>query len=72
MRFLLVTAALLLGTVAPVAGQENPVDVPKTGSVAGVVIDEKSGARIARAVVILRRDQERGIGEITGADGKEQ
>ena len=70
MRFLLVTAALLLGTVAPVAGQENPVDVPKTGSVAGVVIDEKSGARIARAVVILRRDQEGGIGEITGADGK--
>jgi hypothetical protein len=70
MRILLLTAALLLDTVAAVVGQEKPVEPPKTGSVTGVVIDEKSGARIAKAVVILRRDQEGGVGENTGADGK--
>ena len=43
MRIRLLTAAALLGTAAHIAGQENPVEPPKTGSVAGVVIDEKSG-----------------------------
>src|SRR5260370_36472213 len=70
MRIRLMTAAALLGIGAPIAGQEHQVDAPKAGSVAGVVIDEKSGNRVARAVIILRRDEEGGIGEITGADGK--
>src|SRR6266851_5304363 len=70
MRIRLLTAAALLGTAAHIAGQENPVEPPKTGSVAGVVIDEKSGDRVAKAVIILRRGEEGGIGGITGADGK--
>jgi len=66
----LFAAVALLSAAAPGAGQESPVAPPKTGSVAGVVIDEKSEDRIAKAFVILRRDQEGGMGEITGADGK--
>ncbi len=70
MRIQLLTVLALLGNAVPIAGQENPREPAKTGSVAGVVIDEKSGDRVAKAVVILRRDQEGGIGEITSADGK--
>jgi hypothetical protein len=70
MHITLLAAIALLGVAALAAGQESPVDPPKTGSVAGVVIDEKSEDRIAKAFVILRRDQEGGIGAITGSDGK--
>ena len=56
--------AALLGAALPAAGQENPAEPAKTGSVAEVVIDEKSGDPVAKAVVILRRDQEGGIGGI--------
>lgn len=70
MRVRLFAAVAMLGVAAPAAGQETPVPPPKTGSVAGVVIDEKSEDRIAKAFVILRRDQEGGVGEITGSDGK--
>src|SRR5271169_2563025 len=70
MSIRLFAAVALLGAAAPAAGQESPADPPKTGSVAGVVIEEKSEERIAKAFVILRRDQEGGIGEITGSDGK--
>ena len=66
----LLIASVLLGNAAPVSGQENPATPPKTGSVEGVAIDEKSGEGVAKAVVILRRDQEGGIGEITGPNGK--
>lgn len=69
-RIRLLTAVVLLRTVAPIMGQENSVDPPKTGSVSGVVIDAKSGDGVAKAVIILRRDREEGIGEIVGADGK--
>src|ERR1039457_1368754 len=70
MRIRLFAAVALLGAAAPAAGQESPMEPPKTGSVAGVVIDEKSEDRIAKAFVILRRDQEGGVGAFTGADGK--
>src|SRR6266404_6034104 len=70
MRIKLLTLLALLGNAVPIAGQENPREPAKTGSVAGVVIDEKSGDPVAKALVILRRDQEGGIGEITSADGK--
>src|SRR5437870_12841635 len=68
MRIRLLTAAALLGTAAPIAGQENQVEPPKTGSVAGVVIDEKSGDRVAKAVIILRRDEQRTVpsGNVSG------
>ncbi len=70
MRIRLLAAVALLGAAAPAAGQESPAEPPKTGSVAGVVIDEKSEDCIAKALVILRRDQEGGVGQITGSDGK--
>src|SRR5438128_11346386 len=70
MRIRLLTVVTLLGAALPAAGQQNPAEPAKTGSVAGVVIDEKSGDPVAKAVVILRRDQEGGIGGITGSDGK--
>src|SRR5437879_13200845 len=68
MRIRLLTAAALLGTAAPIAGQENQVEPPKTGSVAGVVIDEKSGDRVAKAGIILRRDEQRTVpsGNVSG------
>jgi hypothetical protein len=47
MRICLLTVTALLTAAAPIAGQENPVERPKSGSVAGVVIDEKSGDRLA-------------------------
>ena len=70
MRIRLFATVALLGAAAPAAGQESPAEPPKTGSVAGVVIDEKSEDRIAKAFVILRRDQEGGVGQTTGSDGK--
>jgi hypothetical protein len=70
MRIRLFAAVALLGAAAATAGQQSPAEPPKTGSVAGVVIDDKSADRIAKAFVILRRDQEGGIGTITGSDGK--
>src|SRR6266404_243050 len=70
MRIRPLTVIALLGAAVAIADQENPVEPAKTGSAAGVVIDEQSGDRVAKAVVILRRDQEGGIGEITGSDGK--
>ena len=66
----LLIAAALLGDAAQVSGQEDPAAAPKTGSIAGVAIDEKSGEGIAKALIILRRDQEGGLGEITDAKGK--
>jgi len=70
MRVRLFVAVVLLGAAAPAAGQEKAAEPPKTGSVSGVVIDEKSEDRIAKASVILRRDQEGGIGQITDSNGK--
>jgi protocatechuate 3,4-dioxygenase beta subunit len=70
MRIRLFAALALLGASAPAVGQESPMEPPKTGSVAGVVIQEKSEEGIAKALVILRRDQEGGVGAITGPDGK--
>lgn len=67
-RLLIVSA--LVGEAAQVSGQENPPVSPKTGSIAGVAIDEKSGEGIAKALIILRCDQEGGLGEITDAKGK--
>jgi hypothetical protein len=66
----LLIASSLLGETAQVSGQENPPVPPKTGSIAGVAIDEKSGEGIAKALIILRRDQQGGLGEITDAKGK--
>ena len=66
----LLIASALLGNAAQVSGQENPPVPPKTGSIAGVAIDEKSGEGIAKALIILRRGQEGGLGEITDAKGK--
>jgi len=63
MRIRLFAAVALLGAAAATAGQQSPAEPPKTGSVAGVVIDEKSEDRIAKAFVILRRDQEGGVGQ---------
>ena len=59
----LLIASTLLGETAQVSGQENPPVSPKTGSIAGVAIDEKSGEGIAKALIILRRDHEGGLGE---------
>ena len=66
----LLIASALLGNAAQVSGQENPPVPPKTGSIAGIAIDEKSGDGIAKALIILRRDQEGGVGEVTDANGK--
>ena len=66
----LLIASALLGNAAQVSGQENPPVSPKTGSIAGVAIDDKSGEGIAKALIILRRDREGGLGEITDAKGK--
>src|ERR1700722_13413211 len=66
----LFAAVVLLCAAAPIVGQESQVLPPKTGSVAGFVIDEKSEAGIAKAFFILRRDQEGGIGAVTGSEGK--
>jgi hypothetical protein len=66
----LLIASALLGNAAQVSGQEDPAAAPKTGSVAGAAIDEKSGEGIAKALIILRRDQQGGLGEITDAKGK--
>ena len=66
----LLMAAVLLGGAALLTGQENPAAAPKTGSVAGAVIDEKSGEGIPKALIILRRDQEGGIGQVTDSNGK--
>ncbi len=62
-------ASVLLGG-ALLTGQENPAAAPKTGSVAGAVIDERSGEGIPKALVTLRRDPEGGIGQITDSNGK--
>jgi protocatechuate 3,4-dioxygenase beta subunit len=70
MQIRLLTMVAVLGATASIDCQENPAGQAKTGSVAGVVIDEKSGDRVPKAVVILRRDQESGIADITGSDGK--
>ena len=70
MRIRFFPTMALLGAAVPIAGQEGPLPPPKTGSVAGVVMEEKSEEGIAKAFVILRRDQEGGIGAITGPDGK--
>jgi protocatechuate 3,4-dioxygenase beta subunit len=66
----LLIASVLLGRAAQVSGQEDPAAAPKTGSIAGVAIDEKSGEGVAKALIILRRDQQGGLGEITDAKGK--
>src|SRR5260370_11702476 len=66
----LLIASMLLGGAAPVSGQEDPTAAPKTGSVAGAAIDEKSGDGIAKALIILRRDQQGGVGVVTDANGK--
>lgn len=66
----LLIASALLGNAALVSGQENPPAPPKTGSIAGIAIDEKSGDGIAKALIILRRGQEGGVGEVTDASGK--
>src|ERR1035438_6769219 len=66
----LLIASALLGNAAQVSGQEDPAAAPKAGSVAGAAIDDKSGEGIAKALIILRRDQQGGLGEITDAKGK--
>ena len=66
----LLIASALLGNAAQVSGQEDPAAAPKTGSIAGAAIDEKSGEGIAKALIILRRGQEGGVGEISDAKGK--
>src|SRR4051812_65457 len=68
MRIRLFAVAALLGAAA--ASQELPAESAKTGSVAGIVVDRKSGEGVPKAVVILRRAEQGGIGAITGADGK--
>ena len=55
-----ITSALL-GGAALLCSQENPPAPPKTGSVAGTVIDEKSGEGIPKALITLRRDPEGGV-----------
>ena len=66
----LLTASALLCVAGPMAGQVTPAEPAKTGSVAGVVVDGKSGDGVAKAVVILRHDQAGGIGAITDSEGK--
>ncbi len=66
----LLIAPVLFANAVLVLGQENPATPPKTGSVVGVAVDEKSGDGIARVRIVLRRDQEGGIGEVTSVDGK--
>jgi hypothetical protein len=70
MRIRLLTASALLCVAGPIAGQGTPTEPAKTGSVAGVVIDGKSGDGVGKAVVILRHDQGGGIGAITNSEGK--
>jgi protocatechuate 3,4-dioxygenase beta subunit len=62
-------ASVLFGGASLLFPQENPAP-QKTGSVSGTVVDEKSGEGIAKALVIIRRDQEGGVGQFTDADGK--
>ncbi len=63
-----ISSAILCGVL--LSAQENPAAPPKTGSVAGTVIDEKSGEGIPKALITLRRDPESGLGQITDANGK--
>ncbi|MBZ5580820.1 MAG: carboxypeptidase-like regulatory domain-containing protein [Acidobacteriia bacterium] len=63
-------AALALLAAVPVAAQENPQEPPRTGSVAGIVSDGKSGDPVPKAVVILRREEAGGIAAVAGPDGK--
>ncbi|HEV3334382.1 MAG TPA: carboxypeptidase-like regulatory domain-containing protein [Bryobacteraceae bacterium] len=65
MRIWLLTAVAL-------AAQEHPAEPPKTGTVTGIVIDDKSGDGVPKAVIILRQGQQGdgGIGTTTGLDGK--
>jgi hypothetical protein len=70
MRIRLFMAAALLGASLPTAGQEKPAEPPKTGSVAGIIIDQNYGDAVPKAIVILRHGEEEGIGATTGADGK--
>jgi hypothetical protein len=70
MRVRLFAAAALLAAATLAPGQQNSAEIPKTGSVAGVITDSKTGDPVAKAVVILRRDQEGGIGATSGPDGK--
>ncbi|HUI81607.1 MAG TPA: carboxypeptidase-like regulatory domain-containing protein, partial [Bryobacteraceae bacterium] len=66
MRLPLAIAITLVGTVLPM-----PAQLPKTGSITGVVVDDKSSDPIPKAIVIIRvREQEPGIGTTAGADGK--
>src|SRR5215831_17015534 len=70
MQIRLLSVIAFLGVTFPSASQENPAEPPKTGSVAGIVIEEKSGDGVTKATVILRRDQESGIGAISNSEGK--
>jgi hypothetical protein len=67
--FRVLMVSVLFGGASPLFPQENPAP-PKTGSVSGTVVDEKSGEGIAKALLIVRRDQEGGVGQFTGPDGK--
>jgi len=70
MHWLAATVALI-ATVGPIAAQPSPSESAKTGSVAGVVIEEKSGDAVPKAVVVVRRsEQEPGIGATSSVDGK--
>ena len=44
-------------------------DATKPGGATGVVVESKSGAPVAKALVILRRGQDAGIGARTDASG---
>lgn len=63
-RLLVVSLALLN------AAAQDSSSPPKTGSVTGIAIDDKTGEPIARAVIILRHDRDDGVGGVADAKGK--
>lgn len=60
---------LLTGVMLVASLAAQGVDAPKPGGVTGSVVESKSGEPITKALVILRRNQDAGIGARTSAAG---
>lgn len=66
-RTLPVTLGFLLCLTS--RGQQTPPSSPKSGAVEGRVVDAGSGEPIRKAIVVLRKGQEDGVGAYTDGNG---
>jgi hypothetical protein len=60
---------LLAGAMLAASLGAHGTDAPKLGGLAGAVVESKSGTPVPKAIVILRRSQDAGIGTRTSASG---